>query len=718
VNNEDLRRSFEALSEQRRPRGAGPVLARARASAAAGVGRRVRLVPAVAVGVGVLLVAGAAGALVASQNGGGGHRIDHQAATATTTTTTEAPGAPTTTAPQPVVSIPSKLVAASRLVPFNGCNDIVNYAKRNAVNLVQPTGLPIGVTALPSPSFPGAASGAATSGAGAAAGAAGSAGTPSGSTPVAAAPSVAATGADSYSTTNVQEPGVDEPDVVKNDGHRLFTLSQGRLWAIAVDGTPHILGSLPLEAQQLLLNGNQLIAIGATATASPYAPPTSHVFVVDVSKPAAMRVTGGLEMDSGYLSARLINGVARIVFSRTPQSLDMAYNYDPAAAASSLAHNKQVIQASKLGSWVPSVRLLGAGARPRTTARAISCAAAYHPPSFAGFTMLSVLTLDAADPQRSTTASVMASGDTVYASATKLYVASTQWGAIANGAALPPSETLVHEFDISDPTQARYLVSGRVPGSVLNQFAMSEDNGFLRVATTATDPNNNQSYVTVLRDNGQLLNQVGQVGGLGKDQRIYSVRFIGTKGYVVTFRQTDPLYVVDLSAPTKPRVAGALELLGFSAYLHPISDGLLLGVGQDATAEGMRTGAQVSLFDVSDPADPKVLQHQSLGERGSSAGDSPFAFDHHAFLYWAPSQLAVLPLAQTEAPYYVATGIKVARTSLSEVGRIHQPEDQYGSSPIIRRSLVVGPRLFTVSDSGVMANDLGTLAGLTWVPFG
>jgi len=709
VNDEDLRRGLEALSERGQPRGAGPTLARAQASAVAGVRRPTRFVPAVALGVGVLLIAGAAGALVSGDNGGG-HRTDRQAAAATTTSTTEAPGAPSTTAPPLAVSLPTQLVAASRLVAFGGCNDVFEYAKRNALKVVQPTGIPFGVTLLPAPSFAAAGGMGGSTAAGAGAGVAGP------SSEQAPAPRVlASTGASSYSTTNVQEPGVDEPDVVKNDGHRMFTMAQGRLWAIAVDGAPRVLGSLPLQADSLLLNGNQVIALGTTPSIG--SGRGSHVFVVDVSKPTAMRVTGGLEVDSNYLSARLVNGVARIVLTRAPQDLNTAYDLDPTTAAASLAHNKQSIQGSKLGSWVPSLRVLGPGGKPAGAAHPMSCTDTYRPPAFAGLTMISVVTLDAADPQRSTTASVMASGDTVYASATKLYVSSTEWGAIRDGAAQPSSETLVHKFDISDPKQARYLVSGKVRGSVLNQFAMSEANGLLRVATTANAPSN-ESFVTVLQDDGQVLNQVGQVGGLGKGERIYSVRFIGDKGYVVTFRQTDPLYVVDLSTPTKPRVAGTLELLGFSAYLHPIDDGLLLGVGQDATPDGLRTGAQVSLFDVRNPAAPKLLQRLSLGERGSSAGESPTSFDHHAFLYWAPSQLAVLPLTQPEAPYFVATGVKVSPTSLREVGRIHQPERDGGYSPYILRSLVVGSRLFTVSDAGVMANDLGTLAGLTWLPFG
>ena len=122
----------------------------------------------------------------------------------------------------------------------------------------------------------------------------------------------------------------------------------------------------------------------------------------------------------------------------------------------------------------------------------------------------------------------------------------------------------------------------------------------LRAATTSND-NESQSYVTVLATKGGRLEKAGQVGGLGRGERIYAVRFIGDRGYVVTFRETDPLYTLDLADPARPRVTGELKILGYSAYLHPVGEHELLGVGQDATPEGMRLGTQVSLFDVSNP---------------------------------------------------------------------------------------------------------------------
>ena len=206
-----------------------------------------------------------------------------------------------------------------------------------------------------------------------------------------------------------------------------------------------------------------------------------------------------------------------------------------------------------------------------------------------------------------------------------------------------PPPTLIHQFSLDEGTGATYIASGEVEGRLLNQFAMSEYNGDLRVATTTDDwggfGDQSESTVYVLRPNGTDLEEISSISGLGKDERIYAVRFIEDTGYVVTFRQIDPLYVLDLSDPENPSLEGELKIPGYSAYLHPVGDGLLLGVGQDATDEGRTTGTQLSLFDVSDPANPQRISTLPIG------GHSDVEWDHKAFLFWAPDGTIVLPVS-------------------------------------------------------------------------
>jgi hypothetical protein len=221
---------------------------------------------------------------------------------------------------------------------------------------------------------------------------------------------------------------------------------------------------------------------------------------------------------------------------------------------------------------------------------------------------------------------------------------------------------------------------------------------------------------------GELV-EIGMVDGLGKGEQIYSVRFIGEAAYVVTFRQTDPLYTIDLADPTNPRVVGELKILGYSAYLHPVGDGLLLGIGQDATDTGQVKGTQVSVFDVRDPADPRRIDQFTLSEGSSSQVE----YDHHAFLYWEQTGLAMIPVQQwwwdeeRESVFLGAVGLNVDDSgNLGEIARLVHPggEDEYGDYRAqIMRSMVIDDRVFTVSAKGIMSSDLDTLEETSWLQF-
>ena len=278
------------------------------------------------------------------------------------------------------------------------------------------------------------------------------------------------------------------------------------------------------------------------------------------------------------------------------------------------------------------------------------------------------------------------------------------------GGPLLAERTLIHKFAASEPDATGYRASGQLEGTLLNQFSLSEQDGVLRAATTVGAGPEGESRVTTLAERDGVLARLGQVGGLGKGERIYAVRFLGDVGYVVTFRQVDPLYTLDLSDPRNPRTVGELKIRGYSAYLHPLGEGLLLGVGQDASERGTTLGTQVSLFDVSEPARPQRLHAWSVPGGSSSEAE----WDHHAFLWWAPSKLAVLPLES--ARFSGAVGLNVERAAgIAEAGRAtHQLE---GQDWPVRRSLVVGGRLVTISDVGIERNSLTSLAEDAWLAF-
>jgi hypothetical protein len=604
--------------------------------------------------------------------------------------------------------------------------------------------------------------------------------------PRATAPQRAGTtvGGNSFSTTNNQEPGIEEPDLVKTDGSTIFAVEQGTLYAVVASGpAPHLAGSLPLGSTgygaQLLLRGSRLIVISggralpqgvvgaapavpapaggrspalsgvtpsALALARPrpnripsvapspyYYPATTTITEVDVHDPAAMKVARSVSVDGTFVDARQSGASARLVFSSAPRAI----------ATPSLR--------AKSSGWVPARRFHSFITGRRYRRPVAACADVRRPAQFSGIGMLSILTIDLdRGLYASDTTALMADAQIVYGSSSSLYVATQRWiDPLTPASRLPSSlETVIDQFDATDPEHTRLVAAGVVPGYLLNQFSLSEYRGYLRAATTSrpiwwneTPPQQSQSYVTVLARHGGVLAALGQVSGLGAGQQIYSVRFIEDAGYVVTFRQVDPLYTIDLGSPTSPRVAGQLELEGYSAYLHPVGNGLLLGVGQDVGSGREPSGAQLELFDVSNPAAPRLQARATLGGGSSSEVQS----DHHAFLFWPPTALAVLPVsiysptpiavqpapqpppaagaggspalkAEPSGAFVGAIGFRVDRSGITEVGRI--AHDPVGSaSPAVDRSLVIGQQLFTVSSEGVMASNLTTLAREAFVTF-
>ncbi len=604
----------------------------------------------------------------------------------------------------------------------------------------------------------------------------------------------------SYSGTNTATPGVDEPDLVKTDGLRIVTISGGVLRVVDAQ-TRQLTGAIDLSAggqyagwapASLLLAGNRALVLftqnlyaagvggvspGATGpgaffssgpvtpqgSASPGTTPIEGplLMLVDLST-GTPRIISDYTMDGSLVDARQVGTVARVVIQSTPRLYPPSFGQggQPYGAGSAAA-----ISEAAISQWLPRYSVT-AGAVTRTGQ--VACASVSHPAaaSYTGSSMLTVLTFDLSRSSLGDgePVTVVADGDTVYSDGTSLYIASREWaaqpaagtaggGTSAGGTAdimpvSPPGYTGIYKFDIAGPGRPVYEASGSVPGWLLGssgttQYSMSAWNGALRVATTtsgtytAGNAQESASAVYVLEQSGDQLDIIGKAGGLGEGEQIYAVRFVGPAGYVVTFRQTDPLYTLDLSDPAQPRVVGQLPLSGYSAYLYPVDATHLIGIGQDATALGQTTGTQISLFDVSDLAAPVRVATYDL-----QFGHSEAEFDPHAFLYWAATRLLVIPVQLPSSvtpppappggpvqggpvqglpvysPASEAVVLHVADQGFTELGTITHPltaSDPAGAQ--IRRSLIIGNALWTLSDAGLKANDSTTLTPLAWVPF-
>ncbi|KOX13655.1 hypothetical protein ADK67_43870 [Saccharothrix sp. NRRL B-16348] len=539
-----------------------------------------------------------------------------------------------------------------------------------------------------------------------------------------------------HSKTNAHEVGVDEPDLVKTDGKRVVTVVDGKLRVVDV-ATRQLTGTLdvPGHSTQLLLHEDRALLIGGgQGMAKPAigvdGPVDVHVedssvTLVDLS--GAPRVLGTLNVDGRYVDARQVGGVVRVVVHSGPR-LPWVYPTEGRSEAESLIANRELVATAPIESWLPRYALSDVdGSRSEGTL--VACDRVSHPEEHSATSMLSVLTFDFPGELGSGDAvTIMADGDTVYGTGTSLYVADDHHLRPMTRSEPPaPASTAIHQFDVSRPGPPKHVASGRVAGTLLNQYSLSEHQGHLRVATTSGDrwgvpervPEQapvTQSAVTVLKRDGATLAEVGKVDGLGVGERIYSVRFAGPVGYVVTFRQVDPLYTLDLSDPARPRKVGELKITGYSAYLHPAGDGKLIGVGQEATEQGRVTGTQVSLFDVSNPAAPtKVAGHHLPG------ASSEVEYDPHAFLYWPARDLVVLPVIEsgagerTSGPTGGLLVLRLGDGAFSALGTVRHEGSAY--DPGIRRAMVIGDDLWTVSAVGVQVSRIDGLARQAWVPF-
>lgn len=511
------------------------------------------------------------------------------------------------------------------------------------------------------------------------------------------------------SGTNVQEEGVDEPDIAKLDGETLLTVRGGSLIATDVSGDdPVRVGSVdlgaPTSGAQMLVAGDRALVIAEDyeddGPETEYTVKTTMT-VVDISDPADLGVVKRMAIDGYGADARLIGDTVRLTLSS-----DLGYRgYG----------SDEAPDAGDIESRLPSIEVDG------ESQPLVGCGDVARPSAFSGLNLLSVVTLDLADDAEVSDAQALVTdGGTVYASPTGLYIAtqslakadSQRTGSVEGDAIMPSAysdETAIHRFDTTEPGATVYAASGTVDGRILNSWSLSERDGYLRVATTEGDPwsggpNESESSVAVLAQSDGELEQIGEVTGLGRGEEIQGVRFAGDMGYVITFKQTDPLYTVDLSSPEDPQLAGELEIPGYSAYLHPVGNGRLLGIGQSGTMDGTLTGAQASLFDVDDASSPQRLDTLSLDRRGY--GTASAEWDHRAFLYSPELELAVVPI-DSYGPDAFRGALAMRVDPDGTLTRVAEIESDSGR---ISRSFLVGDRLVTLARDDVESYELSQLA--------
>ncbi|MBP9718658.1 beta-propeller domain-containing protein [Candidatus Gracilibacteria bacterium] len=467
----------------------------------------------------------------------------------------------------------------------------------------------------------------------------------------------------SFSTTNVQVEGVDEADIVKNDANYIYILSgrKVRIVKAAPVGEMKEVGVVVLEEknitpQDMYVDGNKLVIVGTSyeymnADGGDAIRPMMYpwrdstrtiVSVVNITDRAAPKVERTVKFDGNILSTRKIDNQLYVV-TNTYNGYHVMYDQEATDKPEQVV---PYVFDSKVGAERPLV----------------NCNQVRFVPNYEDVNFLTVASLDVSNPNSTLQKQViMGSGENIYASRESLYVAATRYSYPLMGTfniwnpPMSTEETRLVRFALGANGAVTYSSTGTVPGHLLNQFSMDENGNYFRVATTigqvwagleSSRASRNSLYVL---DRSDLSKRVGALENLAPGETIYSVRFMGNRAYMVTFKKIDPFFVLDVSEPTNPKVLGELKIPGYSDYLHPYDENHVIGFGKDAvdpreieeTNPGPWSlqftkdfawyqGMKIALFDVTDVANPKLQFNEVIGDRGTN---SELLHNHKALLY-------------------------------------------------------------------------------------
>ncbi len=449
--------------------------------------------------------------------------------------------------------------------------------------------------------------------------------------------------------TNTQEAGVDEPDVAKTDGRIVVRLSRGVLTTYDVAGAePRELSQLRLAGvsadAQLLLVGQRVVVLSQLRPRD-WEHPSTLILTIDLADPKAPVLTDRRSVDASLVTAFQHGSTIRLVVAKGLPQLDFVTPTAQRGVQTAVRRNRQLVKQSTVADWVPQLTTVTGDSS--STTPLVSCDALSRPASDGGLGTLAVITWDPADPEPQASALLTAS-QIAYASPDHLVVASTGYGAwgwggdwccgtpVYGSAGPADGITQLDVFSVEGRATA-YVASGQVDGTLRDRWSLDEDQGTLRVALGPSAATGNFNSIETLRIEGDLLVSIDRLERLGPGEDIQSVRWFGDAAILVTFRQIDPLYVVDLSDPAALRLRGKLKIPGFSAYLHPLGPERLIGIGEAGTRRGRTLGAQAALFNLADLEQPRQVATHRFGRRMIAlAGQQPHQFT------WLPESRTAL----------------------------------------------------------------------------
>ena len=571
-----------------------------------------------------------------------------------------------------------------------------------------------------------------------------------------------------FSQTNNQEADVDEADFVKTDGDYIYLLDGSRLVVLetASPGGLAEYGNLELGGQpqslliypdgalvfsylyaekregEVTLNTEGLDSLYADYR---YYTRISQISLIDKAQPQLERE---FFIEGNLVAARMIDHYAYWVSERYIQPRNLHYypNYGAQSQqqwegeiARTIEANEAIIDEMVLSDFIPASHIEQESDITSLALLKSDCTNVQAAEDSASRSFVSIFSLDLSSTINQPSSShILSQHAQVYASQNILLLAepAQDWWWYWDNETYDEA-TNIHRFSLSNGS-VNYQESGRVDGTVLNQFSLSEyrdelGNSTIRVATTTGNWNrwwldtfsepDNHIYILAGEDS---LDVIGHLDGIGTGERIWSARFVDEMAYLVTFRNIDPLWTIDLSDPTAPIILGELEVPGVSTYIHPL-DGELLTIGFGGDGSGLDWSTQLNLFNVANPITPSLSSQLSLAPNGEmddgwAWGWSEATYEHKAFQYWYPRKLLAVPvssyryqeIAHNQWSYQYQSLLKLVSVSngeLSHHGQIdhsefYNREGDYWGDRDVRRSIFNGDHLYVISDRGASVHAL------------
>ena len=527
--------------------------------------------------------------------------------------------------------------------------------------------------------------------------------------------------ANDYSKTNTQVQGVDEADIVKTDGTYIYYLTNEKLTIINTENASQMkeMSTIKFDEtftpEEIFLNNDKIIVIGKRYEYDK----TERKIGIDED------YLYPNYMDKTYTSAKLYN-VKDKINPTLERTVEVEGDYLTARMIGSnvyIASNKYIYYAYICNTY-KSTELNEDDFKPHyldtatsNETKSINFDCIYYIPEFEDTNYLNIVAFNITNNQEANVESYLGAGEEIYASKENLYVTKTKYDYERKNKTSITTE--IYKFNLNN-ANCTFAKAGDVPGSVLNQFSMDECNGYFRIATTDSTSWNSESNTNNLYVLNENLETIGKIEGLTKGERIYSVRFMGNRAYMVTFVETDPLFVIDLSNPTTPTVLGELKIPGYSKYLHPYDETHLIGIGEDTEVVNygygdrvVTNGMKMAMFDVTDPNNPQELYNVKIGEKGTY---SELLYNHKALLFSKEKNIIAFPISITENDYKVTfQGAIVYGVSLekgfelkTKISNSATDYDRYYSRNRVERIIYIKDTLFTLSNGLIKAVDLNT----------